>query len=174
MAAPKDKAVLSQKLTLLRAKVAEMEAQHEVRLAEVRARNEAAHSALQQLSDKFAAQHEGYGRVSDDVSEQSLHETSTDSAPTLHDRDVKFDSRRASEASTVEPSEASDEDMVHEEFAVLRRSSSASLLSAPEEVEPSPLPLDTPSPEWPQSRVPCGAFMGMGMGMGMPCVMVPV
>jgi hypothetical protein len=166
-AAPKDKAVLSQKLGLLRAKIRQMEEQHEARLGEVRSRNDRAHSELQQLSDKFAAQHEGYGRVSDvaEESQDSLHETSTDSESTLHDRDSKYDFRRASEASTVEPSEASDEDVA--EFAILRRSCSAPLLSVPEPVEPSPLPLDTPSPEWPQARVPCGAFMGMAPPMGM-------
>ena len=117
-AAPKDKAVLSQKLELLRAKIAEMEEQREARLDEVRARNDRASSQLQELSDQFAARHEGYGNIGSVETSEPAVECVLERRPSWADMDdeedvaeFKFEcvklERRPSEAST----EASDEDV---------------------------------------------------------------
>jgi hypothetical protein len=157
----------------LKARITDMQQQHEKRLAKVQERNAAALEQLQTLSTTLS-RHEGYGRLgpTDDESTRAGTEESRGSSV---DRDCEaaFESRESSvdrdceeEACLEDPSLAQ---LLEVQDLPERRAASPEAFIAdtpsPQWIdgEASPLPMNTPSPQWPSP-----AAYGYGLLLSLP------
>lgn len=158
----------------LKARITDMQQQHEERLLKVQERNAAALEQLQTLSTQLA-RHEGYGRLgpADDESTRAGTEESRGSSV---DRDCEaaFESRESSVLRDCEEDEACLEDpclaqLLEVQDLPERRAASPEAFIAdtpsPQWIdgEVSPLPMNTPSPQWPSP-----AAYGYGLLLSLP------